>query len=74
MYWGVIGNIYFIKEYWKSIYDNIKKVSGKNTYLLAFAYIFVFLSIFTYINFEIKYEIWAFVSLIIYIINLNEKI
>ncbi len=60
MYWGILGTIYFLYSYWFKIYKKVKEKSD----ILLFGYIFIFISICTYIPFENKYEIWAFIVLL----------
>ena len=70
MYWGMIGTIYFIKAYWINIYKNSKIL--KKSYLLDLTFIFILISTLTYVSFENKYEIWLFISTIIFL-DKNQK-
>ena len=60
MYWGILGTIYFLYNYWFKIYRRAKE----NSDILLFGFVFIFIAICTYTTFENKYEIWAFISLL----------
>lgn len=66
MYWGIIGTILFVIFIWK-IYKNLNRSNDKNKFIIIYAFIFIIISIFTYISFDIKYEIWLFFIVCIYI-------
>lgn len=66
LYWGIIGTILFLTILFK-VYSYIKKSKNKYKGILVYTFMFLIISIFTYINFDIKYEIWSFfiVSLVL---------
>lgn len=73
MYWGIIGTIVFIIFIWK-MYRILNYSNDKNKFILIYAFIFIVIAIFTYIDFDIKYEIWAFFIVSIYISNNKRKL
>jgi hypothetical protein len=72
MYWGIIGNLYFIKSILKSSKNAIKKYP-----ILYFGFIGIMFAVLSSITFDNKYEIWAFLVILFYYNemedNLNEK-
>ena len=72
IYWGILGTIYFLKF----LYDLYKEVKNKvniGSTMLQFGLLFLFISITFFIDFDCKYEVFTFISVIIYEINKKEK-
>lgn len=66
MYWGIIGTIFFL-IFIRKMYRILNFSNDKNKFILIYTFIFIVVSIFTYINFDIKYEVWIFFIIAIYI-------
>lgn len=71
MYWGIIGTIAFIYFYWIQIYRKTSAI--KNSYILQYGFLFIFISIISYNTFENKYEIWFFIITILNIQSIISK-
>lgn len=68
MYWGIVGTIYFLTFYYK-IFIELIKSKIKNKFIIEYGYIFILVLVFSTIALDIKYEVWAFLSLSIYLLN-----
>lgn len=66
LYWGTVGMI-MIAIFLIKIYRNLFKNKDTKFTLIKFAYINIILLLITAISFDIKYEIWALFSTIIYL-------
>ena len=71
IYWGSIGTIYFL-SFLYDLYKGLKNCLQKDSLLLQFGLIFLVTSITFVIDFDCKYEIFAYISVIINYINSKE--
>ncbi|WP_283676435.1 hypothetical protein [Clostridium perfringens] len=72
LYWGVIGTIIFLYSI-IYLYKLLLKNKNKFDFILVYAFIFIIIAIITYIDFDIKYEIWIFFITIFTISERNLK-
>lgn len=72
LYWGIIGTA-IIGMFLIKIYKNLFK-NNKQFIIIKFAYINIILLLITTISFDIKYELWIFFSIIIYLSENNLKL
>lgn len=72
IYWGIIGTIYFVSFIY-DLYKQLKQIPQQKRTILEFGLIFVIINIFFAIDFDCRYEIFAYVSCIIYYINNANK-
>lgn len=72
IYWGIFGTIIFF-SFLYNIYKKISNVNEKSKTILQFGFIFLIISITFYVNFDSKYEIFGYLSVITYYINNIDK-
>lgn len=73
IYWGIIGNIYFMAII-LNIYRKLRSISKKGRMILEFGLVFLVLSIMFIVDFDTKYEIFAYLAALTYYIEYEEKI
>lgn len=73
MYWGIVGTI-IIVLFLINIYRDMFKNKKDEFIIFKFGYISIILLLFTTITWDIKYEIWSFLSLMIYMGSYNKDV
>lgn len=68
IYWGIIGTIYFM-SFLYDIYKSIRRIEEKEATILEFGLVFLIINITFAIDFDCRYEIFTYLSVMIYYIK-----
>ena len=70
IYWGIIGTIYFMKFLY-DLYKDLRKIKKTNNVVLQLGLLYLVISIIFFVDFDYKYEIFSYISVIISYIKIN---
>jgi len=71
IYWGIVGTVYFIKIL-KDIFIDLKKIHDRKLIIFELGMIFLIINIVFIINFDVQFEVFAYLSLMVYISDINK--